>query len=67
VDEWWGEGSYCSMINGTDGSVFSPFVEKSRLLYIFNVDLCRSLYLKFEKEIEYMGELMLKLIKRVLL
>lgn len=36
---------YANMINGTDGTLIQPFVDKSRVLYIFESDLCRSLYL----------------------
>jgi len=55
-DEWWRVGSPCAMINGTDGSIFPPFVEKSRRLDIFVTDLCRSLYLLYDSEVEHLGE-----------
>jgi hypothetical protein len=54
-DEWWRVGSPCAMINGTDGSIFPPFVEKSRRLDIFVTDLCRSLYLTYDSEVEHLG------------
>ncbi|XP_069318379.1 platelet glycoprotein 4-like [Eulemur rufifrons] len=47
--------SYCSMINGTDGSSFPPFIEKSRVLYIFSSALCRSFYAVFESDVDLKG------------
>ena len=29
------------MINGTDGSVYAPYIKKTDVLYIFVPDLCR--------------------------
>jgi len=55
---WWGKkggGEYCNMINGTDGSIFPPFVTKDRVLSIFNPELCRSLRLTYKSEMEYKG------------
>nr|XP_033814628.1 platelet glycoprotein 4 isoform X2 [Geotrypetes seraphini] len=40
----------CNMINGTDGVSFPPFVDKKKKLYIFNSDICRSIYAEFEGE-----------------
>jgi len=54
VDQWWGD-TYCAAINGTDGSLFPPFVEKSWTMYIFTTDLCRTVFLEFTEEIERMG------------
>ncbi|XP_045421193.1 platelet glycoprotein 4-like [Lemur catta] len=47
--------SYCSMINGTDGASFPPFIEKSRVLYIFSSALCRSFYVVFESDVDLKG------------
>lgn len=53
VDEWKGNSSLpywhgsCNEINGSDGTLWHPFVEKSETLYIFNIDLCRSLYITY--------------------
>jgi len=38
----------CNMINGTDGSMWHPFVEKTDRLYIFSSDICRSIYVEYE-------------------
>jgi len=54
VDDWWGD-TYCAAINGTDGSLFPPFVEKSWTMYIFTTDLCRTVFLEFTEEIERLG------------
>jgi len=46
---------YCNMINGTDGSIFPPFVTRDRVVRLFSADLCRSLYLKYTKDVEMNG------------
>lgn len=45
----------CDMINGTDGSIFPPFVDEDRILRVFVVDLCRSLYLTYKERSEVFG------------
>ncbi|CAF0927586.1 unnamed protein product [Brachionus calyciflorus] len=42
---------YANMINGTDGTILPPFVNESSIIYIFNSDLCRSLYTVYNKTI----------------
>lgn len=37
---WW-SSKESNMINGTDGAVFHPLINRSELLYIFAADLCR--------------------------
>ncbi|CAL8137069.1 unnamed protein product [Orchesella dallaii] len=49
------ENEYCNMINGSDGSLFPPFVTRDRILPIFSPDLCRSLYLTYEGDTEILG------------
>ncbi|KAK7066711.1 Scavenger receptor class B, member 2 [Halocaridina rubra] len=46
---------YCNMINGTDGTQYPPRVTKDRVLYLYTSELCRSLYLTYEKEVEFRG------------
>lgn len=45
----------CNKIYGTDGAQFPPFRSKSEKLPIFAADLCRTLYLVYEKEDEFKG------------
>lgn len=35
---------YANMINGTDGTILPPFITQNDKIYIFENDLCRSLY-----------------------
>lgn len=39
------------MINGTDGTIHAPFLNKSNPVFIFNSDLCRSLYINYNETI----------------
>lgn len=52
--EFW-KSKYCNMINGTDGSLFPPFVTRDRIVRLFSADLCRSLYLTYTQDIEFNG------------
>jgi len=61
-DNWWdnfgptpsaqssGQGGVCHEIIGTDGLAFSPGVEESETLWLFNDQLCRSLWLTYERD-----------------
>ncbi|KAJ8262697.1 hypothetical protein COCON_G00151540 [Conger conger] len=51
---WW-SSNQSNMINGTDGSAFHPLLSKNELLYIFAADLCRSIHLGFEADVEVKG------------
>ncbi|KAK2872216.1 hypothetical protein Q8A67_022113 [Cirrhinus molitorella] len=44
-----------NMINGSDGSAFHPFLSKDERLNVFTPDLCRSIHMRFEKEVEVKG------------
>ncbi|KAK9954920.1 hypothetical protein ABG768_014834 [Culter alburnus] len=44
-----------NMINGSDGSAFHPFLTKEERLNVFTPDLCRSIHMRFEKEVEVKG------------
>lgn len=47
--------SYCNMLNGTDGKIYPPGMYHQQRIYVFNTNLCRSLYLDYEKDVEYYG------------
>lgn len=49
------ESDYCNMINGTDGSQFPPRLSRDSRLYIYTSELCRSLYLTYEKDLYHHG------------
>ncbi|ODM99666.1 Scavenger receptor class B member 1, partial [Orchesella cincta] len=51
----WPKLSQCNKIQGSDGTIFPPFVEKQTVLKLFNSDLCRSLYLSYNKSIDFEG------------
>ncbi|KAL3074193.1 hypothetical protein niasHS_015023 [Heterodera schachtii] len=53
-DYWW-EGDQALQINGTDGSLLPPYIDKSERLRVFVADMCRSLDFVFQKEVEYDG------------
>ncbi|XP_017263415.1 lysosome membrane protein 2 isoform X2 [Kryptolebias marmoratus] len=42
-------------IMGSDGSAFHPLLEKDERIYIFTPDLCRTIYMDFEKDVEVKG------------
>lgn len=45
----------CNMVNGTDGTIYPPFVKRSNTLYLFSSDLCRSIYLSYTKDEKLRG------------
>ncbi|XP_067339779.1 lysosome membrane protein 2-like isoform X2 [Channa argus] len=42
-------------INGSDGSAFHPLLDKEERIQIFTPDLCRSIYMEFEKDVQVKG------------
>ena len=44
-----------NQIRGTDGTIFGPDVKKTDKLYIFNKDLCQSLPLVYQEEVNHRG------------
>eukprot|EP00066_Takifugu_rubripes_P002988 XP_003965271.1 PREDICTED: lysosome membrane protein 2 isoform X1 [Takifugu rubripes] len=62
VETWRGESqlsfwnsNQSNSINGSDGSAFHPLLTKDERIYIFTPDLCRSIYMEFEKDVEVKG------------
>ncbi|XP_053506765.1 platelet glycoprotein 4 [Ictalurus furcatus] len=62
IDSWnrqqslsYWNNTYCDMINGTDGSSFSPFLDKKTPLYFFSSDICRSVLAEFEGTVDLKG------------
>ncbi|XP_029024959.1 lysosome membrane protein 2-like isoform X2 [Betta splendens] len=53
LDFW--TSDYSNSINGSDGSAFHPFLTKDETISIFTPDLCRTIYMNFEKEVEVKG------------
>lgn len=47
--------NYSNSISGSDGSAFHPLLEKKERIHIFSPDLCRTIYMDFEKEVEVKG------------
>ncbi|VDM77751.1 unnamed protein product, partial [Strongylus vulgaris] len=43
------------LIRGTEGMLFPPFLKKSERIYVFISQLCRSVWLEFQKEVDYKG------------
>nr|XP_006626722.1 PREDICTED: lysosome membrane protein 2 [Lepisosteus oculatus] len=48
--QWWSTET-CNAINGTNAASFHPLITKNETLQIFASDICRSLYVTFEKEV----------------
>lgn len=52
--DFWGS-KYCNMINGSDGSIFPPFISRDRVIRIFSPDMCRSIYMTYHSDVELKG------------
>jgi len=50
-----GKENICNAIEGTDGSVFPPFLTRESRPSIFTKDMCRSLELEFSKAVYHSG------------
>lgn len=62
VETWKGQSqlnfwasNQSNSINGSDGSAFHPLLEKNERIYVFTPDLCRSIHMEFEKDVEVKG------------
>ncbi|XP_026500665.1 sensory neuron membrane protein 2-like [Vanessa tameamea] len=49
------ETNVCNKIRGTDSGVFPPFVNRSESIYALNMDICRSVELRYEGDTSYEG------------
>jgi lysosome membrane protein 2 len=49
--------NYANMINGTDGTLYAPFLNKSNPVYIFNNDICRSIYINYNETIHTLNNI----------
>lgn len=47
---WKSEPSNCNSVRGTDGEFFQPFLERSKQLEIYSLDICRTLTLKYRRD-----------------
>ena len=45
----------CNKINGSDGTIFPPFVDKSDRKYLFSTDICRSIYATYDSDVQQRG------------
>ncbi|VVD01655.1 unnamed protein product [Leptidea sinapis] len=45
----------CNMINGSDAAIFPPFVDRDNSIYALNLDICRSVELRYQYDTEYDG------------
>jgi len=52
---FWEPETHCDQIKGTDGSIFSPFLDEDSTIEIFSSDICRSLRLSYLEDIDYDG------------
>lgn len=50
---YWPEGTHCTMINGTDGSQYRPFITKDSVVRMFIPEIYRSVFTVYEKEAEF--------------
>lgn len=55
VDASWWSSLNARMIRGTEGMLFPPLLKKSDRIYVFISQMCRSVWLEFQKEVEYNG------------
>ncbi|RZF44930.1 hypothetical protein LSTR_LSTR013120 [Laodelphax striatellus] len=49
----WPINTSCNIIQGTDSTIFPPFMKKTELLYIFVPELCRSMFAEFSRVIKF--------------
>ena len=58
---WWTKNrgpngsNVCNLLKGSDGQQFPPYVRDTDKLYIFQTDVCRSLFISYEKDKDING------------
>ncbi|CAB3365854.1 Hypothetical predicted protein [Cloeon dipterum] len=52
--QFW-SGDECNTIRGSDATIFPPFLGEKSQIFVYSTDLCKSLYLTYEKEIDHKG------------
>lgn len=50
----WG-GDTCNMLNGSDTTIYPPFVNKDTIIRAFEADICRSIHMTYKREDQYDG------------
>lgn len=53
ISKW--DDDYCDTFNGTDGTIFHPFLYEDEDIVSFAPDICRSLSTTFEQHTKYAG------------
>ncbi|ODN00734.1 Scavenger receptor class B member 1 [Orchesella cincta] len=53
MDVW--SGPTCNMINGTDTTIYAPFITKQKVIRIFEAEICRSLHMTYDHEVVAQG------------
>ncbi|KAI1729108.1 CD36 family domain-containing protein [Ditylenchus destructor] len=54
-DHWWSSKEATAILGSTDGTLFKPFISKEENLTVFVPELCKSLTLVYQKELDYAG------------
>ncbi|KAJ3662460.1 hypothetical protein Zmor_006808 [Zophobas morio] len=50
---YWGDGTTCSEVRGTDSTLYPPRITKDNEFYIFATDICRSVKINYIREETY--------------
>ena len=53
--DWWKKGSVCDKVKGQDSSTLPPNLNKDMTLEIYIALMCRTINLKYEKDMEHAG------------
>ncbi|KAJ8045804.1 Scavenger receptor class B member 1 [Holothuria leucospilota] len=51
---WW-YSPQANMLNGTDGTMYHPFLDREETIQLFHPDLCRSVSMLYEQDITFKG------------